>query len=190
MNKKYIVRLSDDERSYLTVLLRKGQAAAYKIRHAQILLKADVRGPAWTDARIAESFSVRVHTVLNVRQRLVEQGLEAALTRKKQAHPSRTPRLDGEGAARLIALRCSAPPAGHARWTLRLLADQAVALDIVEAISPETGRQTLKKRLETPSAADGGHSTRTEWGVGGAYGGYPGSLAAAVCSPGPAGVHG
>ena len=145
MNKKYIVRLSDEERRHLTELTRKGTAAAYKIRHAQILLKADTDGPAWTDERIAESFSVSINTVQGVRQRLVEQGLEAALNRKKQTRPSRPPLLDGEGEARLIALRCSAPPAGHARWTLRLLADQAVALDIVETISHETVRQTLKK---------------------------------------------
>jgi transposase len=145
MNKKYIVRLSDEERSQLAELTSKGKAAAYKIRHAHILLKADANGPAWTDKRIAESFSVSVNTVLGVRQRLVEQGLEAALNRKKQAHPSRTPRLDGEGEARLIALRCSEPPTGQARWTLRLLAAQAVALEIVEAISHETVRQALKK---------------------------------------------
>jgi transposase len=145
MNKKYIVRLSDEERHQLTELTRKGKAAAYKIRHAHILLKADANGPAWMDERIAESFSVSINTVQGVRQRLVEQGLEAALNRKTQARPSRPPLLDGEGEARLIALRCSAPPAGHARWTLRLLADQAVALDIVEAISHETVRQTLKK---------------------------------------------
>jgi transposase len=145
MNKKYIVRLSDAERAQLTALIRKGKAAAYKIRHAHILLKADAAGPAWTDARIAESFSVSVNTVLGVRQRFVEQGLEAALNRKPQAQPSRAPRLDGEGEARLIALRCSTPPDGHARWTLRLLADQAVALEIVEAISHETVRQVLKK---------------------------------------------
>jgi transposase len=145
MNKKYIVRLTDEERRHLTELIRKGKAAASKIRHAHILLKADADGPTWTDEHIAESFSVSVPTVQGVRQRLVEQGLEAALNRKKQARPSRLPLLDGEGEARLIALRCSAPPAGHARWTLRLLADQAVALDIVEAISHETVRQTLKK---------------------------------------------
>jgi transposase len=145
MNKKYIVRLTDEERSPLTELTRKGNAAAYKIRQAQILLKADADGPAWADERIAESFAVSVNTVHGVRQRLVEQGLEAALNRKTQARPSRPPLLDGEGEARLIALRCSEPPAGHARWTLRLLADQAVALDIVEAISHETVRQTLKK---------------------------------------------
>jgi hypothetical protein len=145
MNKKYIVRLADEERSQLTELTRKGTAAAYKIRHAHILLKADANGPAWTDEHIAESFSVSINTVQGVRPRVVEQGREAALHRKKQAHPSRSPLLDGEGEARLLALRCSAPPAGQARWTLRLLADQAVALNIAEAISHETVRQTRKK---------------------------------------------
>jgi len=145
MQKKYIVRLSDEERAQLTELTRKGKAAAYKIRHAHILLKADADGPAWTDERIAASFSVSVNTVRGVRQRLVEHGLEAALNRKPQAHPSRMPRLDGAGEARLLALRCSTPPAGRARWTLRLLAEQAVALEIVETISHETVRQTLKK---------------------------------------------
>jgi transposase len=145
MHKKYIVRLADEERTQLTELTNKGKAAASKIRHAHLLLKADADGPAWTDERIAESFSVSVNTVRGVRQRLVEQGLEAALTRQQQDHPSRTPRLDGAGEARLIALRCSTPPAGHARWTLRLLADQAVALELGETISHETVRQALKK---------------------------------------------
>jgi hypothetical protein len=145
MNKKYIVRLSDAERAPLTALTRKGKAATSKIRHAHLLLKADAAGPAWTDARIAERFSVRVTTVLGVRQCFVEQGLAAALNRKPQAQPSRAPRLDGEGEARLMALRCRAPPDGHARWTLRLLADQAVAVELVAAISHETVRQVLKK---------------------------------------------
>lgn len=180
MNKKYIVRLSDAERAQLTELTGKGKAAAYKIRHAHILLKADAAGPAWTDARVAESFAVSVHTVWGVRQRFVEDGLEAALNRKPQAHPSRAPRLDGEGEARLMALRCSALPDGHARWTLRLLADQAVALEIVEAISHETVRQVLKKCVETTSAEDVGHSTRAKRGVCGAYGGCLGGLSSAL----------
>jgi transposase len=145
MNKKYIVRLSDEDRAQLAELTRKGQAAASKIRHAPILLTADAEGPAWTDTTIAERFAVRVNTVLGVRQRWVEPGLEAARNRKKQPRPSRPPRLDGEAEARLIALRCGEPPAGHARWPLRRLADQAVALDIVEAISHETVRHALKK---------------------------------------------
>ena len=97
MNKQYSVRLSDEARSQLTKLTSQGKAAAYKIRHAHLLLKADAEGPAWTDTKIAESFSVSVNTVLGVRQRCVEQGFEAALNRKPQACPSRAPRLDGEG---------------------------------------------------------------------------------------------
>jgi hypothetical protein len=145
MNTKYIVRLAAEERDQVAELTRTGNAAAYKRRHAQILLKADADGPAWTDERIAESFSVSVNTVLSVRPRWVEQGLEAALNRKKPAHPSRSPRLDGAGEARLSALRCRAPPTGPARWTLRLWADQAVVLEIVAAISHETVRQTRQK---------------------------------------------
>jgi hypothetical protein len=190
MNKKYIVRLSDEEREQLTELTRKGKAAAYKIRPAPSLLKADADGPAWTDARIAESFSVSVNTVLGVRHRLVAHGLEAALNRTQQAHPSRSPLLDGAGEARLRALRCSAPPAGPARWTRRLLADQAVVLELVEAISHETVRQARKKCGETASAEDVGHSTRAEWGVCRAHGGCLGGRSSAVCSAAPAGVHG
>jgi transposase len=143
--KKYIVRLSDAERKQLNEIIRKGKAAAYKIRHAHILLKADADGPAWTDEAIAQSFCVQVSTVQALRQRLVEQGLEAALNRKKQNRPSRLPLLDGEAEAKLIALRCGETPEGHARWTLRLLADKAVELEIVESISYETVRQALKK---------------------------------------------
>ena len=145
MNKQDIVRLADEERGQLTALTRKGPTAADKIRPAPILLQAEADGPAWTDARRAARFSVSVPTVLGVRPRVVDQGLEAALNRQQQAPPSRTPLLDGEGEARLIALRCSAPPAGHARWTLRLLADQAVVWERVDAISHETGRQARKK---------------------------------------------
>jgi hypothetical protein len=145
MNKQSIGRLAAEERRPLTELIRQGTAAASKIRHAHSLLKAEADGPAWTDAHIAARFSVSVPTVQGVRQRLVEQGREAALHGKQQARPSRAPRFDGAGEARLIALRCSVPPAGQARWPLRLLADQAVALDSVEALSHETVRQTLKK---------------------------------------------
>jgi homeodomain-containing protein len=156
MHKKYIVRLSDADRAQWTELTRKGPAAASKIRHAPILLKADADGPAWADTKIAERCSVSVNTVLGVRPRWVEQGLEAALNRKQQTRPSRTPRWDGEAEARLIALRCGEPPAGHARWTLRLLADQAVVWDIVEAISYEPVSQALKKTR--------GHRSCGRWG--------------------------
>lgn len=145
MNKKYIVRLADEERKQLEVLIARGKAAAYKIRHANILLKVDAEGPCWTDERIAEAFSVNVNTVRNVRQRFVERGFEAALGRKKQDEPSRKRILDGKGEAHLIAVRCSDPPDGRDRWTLKLLADKLVELEIVESISDQTVRRTLKK---------------------------------------------
>ena len=145
MNKKYIVRLTDHEREQLDALIRKGKAAASKIKHAHILLKADADGAAWHDEEIAAAFSVHPRTVAGIRERFVEQGLEAALHRKKQERPSRPPLFDGAAEAHLIALRCAEPPAGHARWTLRLLADKVVELDIVASASHETVRRTLKK---------------------------------------------
>ena len=145
MNKRFVVRLTPDERTQLSGLVRKGESAAYKIKHANILLKADSDGPAWTDSDISEAFSVTTRTVRNVRQRLVEEGLEAALGRKKRATPPRERILDGEKEARLIALTRSRAPKGQTRWTLRLLAEKLVDLEIVESICPETVRQTLKK---------------------------------------------
>ena len=143
--KKYIVRLSKDERRELDMLVGKGKTAAYKIRHANILLKVDAEGPAWTDEQAAGAFGCHVNTARNVRQRFVEEGLSAALERKKQCSPSRQRVLDGAGEARLIALACSQPPDGRDRWTLQLLADQLVTLSIVESISDQTVRRTLKK---------------------------------------------
>ncbi len=142
---KYVVRLTEEERQELKEITTKGKAAAYKIRHANILLKADADGPAWSDKRIVESFSVCENTVLAIRHRFVEQGLEAALSRKKQERPSRAYKLDGEAETRLMALRCGNPPEGYSRWNLRLLADKAVELGIVDTISHETVRQALKK---------------------------------------------
>jgi hypothetical protein len=145
MMKRYIVRLTEEERRYLGELASKGKAAAYKIKHAQILLKVDMDGPKWTDEQAAEAFGCHRNSVANLRERLVEQGLEAALERKKRTTPGRQRVCDGEAEAKLIALRCSQPPAGQGKWTLRLLADRAVELEIVPAISYETVRQVLKK---------------------------------------------
>ena len=145
MTKRYVVRLTDREREELRRLVSKGRGAAYKIRHANILLLADADGPGWTDARIAEAVGVHSFTVRNVRQRLVQRGLEGALARKEQQRPSRQRLLDGKKEAELIALACSAPPEGRTRWTLHLLADRLVELEVVESISHETVRQTLKK---------------------------------------------
>jgi transposase len=145
--KKYKVTLTAAERQSLHDLIAAGKAAALKLAHARILLKADAApdGPAWTDDRIAEAVEVNLTTVERVRQRFVEQGLEAALVRKKQVRPSRERKLDGAGEARLIALACSEPPQGRSAWTLQLLADQLVALHVVDSISDETVRQVLKK---------------------------------------------
>jgi len=145
MTKRYVVRLTDREREELRRLVSKGRGAAYKIRHANILLLADADGPGWTDARIAEAVGVHSFTVRNVRQRLVQRGLEGALARKEQQRPSRQRLLDGKKEAQLIALACGAPPEGRTRWTLHLLADRLVELEVVESISHETVRQTLKK---------------------------------------------
>ena len=145
MNKKYIVRLTDEERGRLAALLSKGKAAARKLTRARVLLKADADGPAWTDERIAEALDMGRRTVENIRKRLVEEGLEAALNRKKRCRPPREKILDGEKEAKLIALACGRAPEGRKRWTLRLLSDRLVELDIVEAISYETVRRTMKE---------------------------------------------
>ena len=145
--KKYKVTLTAEERNSLQGLIAAKKTAAKKVIHARILLKADAGpgGPSWTDARIAEALEVDVSTVERLRQRFVEQGLDAALGRKKQDRPSRPRTLDGQAEARLIALACSEPPAGRVRWTLRLLADKLVELEIVETVCTETIRRALKK---------------------------------------------
>ena len=145
MNKTYIVRLTDDERQELVQLTRSGKAAAYKIKHANILLQVDANGPNWSDDHVATALHCHRNTVRNVRQRFVEHGLAAALGRKQQDKPSRQRLLDGAKEAHLIALRCGPPPAGQAKGTLKLLADQLVVLHVVATISYETVRQTLKK---------------------------------------------
>ena len=145
--KKYRVTLTADERHHLTTLIAAGKAAAQKLAHARILLKADAAdgGPAWPDDRIAEALEVSRATVERVRQRFVEQGLEAALVRKKQARPRRQRALDGRAEAKLIALACSRPPDGRKAWTMRLLADKLVELEVVPSVSDETVRRSLKK---------------------------------------------
>jgi transposase len=145
--KKYRVTLTAEERQQLQALIAAGTAAARKIAHARILLKADAAegGPAWADRRIAEALEVGVATVERARQRFVEEGLEAALCRKKQDRPSRERVLDGAAEARLIALACSAPPDNRPCWTMKLLADKLVELEVVEAVSDETVRRVMKK---------------------------------------------
>jgi transposase len=143
---KYLVRLHSEEHTQLLTLVNTGRAAALKLLHARILLKADVGADSrrWTDTEIAEALDTSAATVHRVRQAFVEQGMEAALSRKRPTGRQYR-KLDGAQEAQLIAVACSAPPAGRARWTLRLLADKLVALDIVATISPECVRTTLKK---------------------------------------------
>jgi hypothetical protein len=145
MQKKYIVRLSREERKCLQEVVRKLNGSSQKVRRAQILLKADVDGPAWTDDRIAEAFGARRQTVEFIRQRLVETGFYATLEGQKRADPPTPKLLDGEQEAKIIATRLGPPPKGYANWTLRLLARKVVELGIVERVSHETVRQTLKK---------------------------------------------
>lgn len=141
----YKVELTSEERQTLETLIRKGEHSALKLMRAHILLKADRNGPSWTDARISEAFGCDAQTAHNVRKRFAAGDRLAALQRKPQSRPSRLPKLDGAGEARLIALACSDPPDGFSRWTLRLLADKLVELQVVESISVEGVRQILKK---------------------------------------------
>jgi hypothetical protein len=145
--KKYKVTLTAEERQELQKLIATGKAAAKKLTHARILLKADAAegGPGWDDQRLAEATEVSTDTVARVRQRFVEYGLEAALTRKKQDRPSRERKLDGRAEARLIAMACSAPPDGRKEWTMKLLADRLVELEVVDSVCDETVRRVLKK---------------------------------------------
>ena len=145
MIKKYVVRLTSEERGVCEGIVKDLKGSSQKVRRAQILLKADAEGPAWTDGRIAEAFNGRVQTIENVRKRLVTEGFALALEAKKRETPPTPPRLDGQGEAQLIARRLGKPPAGYGRWTLQLLADKLVALEVVASISIETVRKTLKK---------------------------------------------
>jgi|SRR5450432_1315910 Homeodomain-like domain len=144
MEKKYIVRLTDVERETLNEVLKKKRAAAQKVRRARVLLKADADGPNWTDAKIAEALDCSTHTVELIRERLVTEGFEITLHGKPKSRV-RGKVLDGEQEAKIIALRLGRPPKGFANWTLRLLAERAVILEIVESVSHETIRRTLKK---------------------------------------------
>ncbi len=145
MEKKYIVRLNDAEREQLNVVVKKFSGSSQRVRRAQILLKSDADGPGWTDKQIADAFGCRTKTVENVRQRLVEFGFTQTLDGKIRSEPARPKCLTGDEEARIIAMRLGKPPAGYANWTLRLLAEKVVELQIVVKVSHETIRQTLKK---------------------------------------------
>ena len=145
MRKKYIVRLSIEEKKILEEMIKKLKGTSQKIRRAHILLKADADGPNWTDQKIAEGFSCRTQTVEKVRECIVTEGFTAALNGKQRAEPPRKKLLDGEKEAKLIAMRLGSPPDGFGSWSLRLVAEQMVELEIVDSISHETVRRTLKK---------------------------------------------
>jgi transposase len=141
---KYVVRLTELERQALAGLLSGKRIAADRALRARILLKADLDGDAWSDTEIADAFNVGMSTIHRLRQRLVEDGLEAALLRRPMSS-KRPTKLDGAQEARLIAIACGPAPEGRARWTLRLLADKLVELEVVDSIGTEAVRQTLKK---------------------------------------------
>ena len=145
MPKKYIVRLTDAERKIASMIVAKFKGSSQKVRRAHVLLKADADGPDWTDAKIADAYGCRTQTVENIRERLVTEGFEVTLNGKPRPKPPSHKVLDGEQEAKVIAMRLGSPPPGFANWTLRLLAEQVVALEIVESISYETVRRTLKK---------------------------------------------
>ena len=148
--KKYVVELTSEEQRQLEGLVKKGKVAGYKIRHAQMLLKADQgkQGPGWRDKQIAQAFGAHLTTVERLRKRFVEQGLEAALERNKRQNY--TCKLDGDAEARLITIACGEPPEGRNEWTLRLLADRLVELSVVDSISHMTVSRTLKKTNSSP----------------------------------------
>jgi transposase len=145
MEKKYIITLTKEERKELITLVNKGKTAGYKIKHANILLKADEGeyGPSWTDAQIAEAYNVHETTVRNVRMRFVEKGIEKALNREEQLNRKR--KFDGDVEAKLIAVACSKPPEGYSKWSVRLLADKIVEMEILEEVSHTAVHNILKK---------------------------------------------
>jgi transposase len=146
---KYIVRLSDEERHLLQQLVVGPRVARDKALRARMLLKADIDGPHWSDGQIADAFDVGVSTIHRLRQRMVEAGLEAALTRHPPAR-TKPRKLDGAQEARLVAIACSQAPQGRASWTLQWLAEKLVELEVIDAIGRETVRKTLKKMTSNP----------------------------------------
>jgi transposase len=156
MPKKYIVSLSKSERQELEEFVSVGKTQAYRIKHANILLAVDANRLSMSDEDAAKTFGCHVNTVANVRQRFVEEGIGAAIERKKQKSPSRQRVLDGAGEAKLIQLACSEPPKGRSRWTLELLASELVALKIVDSISDQTVRRTLKKMTSSLTCENAG----------------------------------
>jgi transposase len=160
--KKYVVRLSEEEREQLEALIRKGKGPARRLLKARILLKADVSdaGDGWSDSEIIQALDTSASMIYRVRKQLVEEGFAAVLSRKQRASPA-VPRIfDGEKEAKLIALACSKPPKGRVRWTLRLLENKVVELGIVERASDSTIGRALKKTFSSPIAGNAGSSRR------------------------------
>src|ERR1700716_4341087 len=160
--KKYVVKLSVEEREQLQALIRKGKSPAKRLLKARILLKADVSelGEGWSDSKIIEALETSESMVYRVRRQLVEEGFEAVLSRKQRAMPAVPPIFDGEKEAKLIALACSKPPKGRARWTLRLLENKVVELHIVDRASDSTIGRALKKTFSNPIVDSAGSSRR------------------------------
>ena len=160
--KKYVVRLSGEERERLETLIRKGKSPARRLLKARILLKADVSesGEGWSDNRIIEALETSPSMIYRVRKQLVEEGFEAVLSRKQRATPAVARIFDGEKEAKLIALACSKPPKGRARWSLRLLENKVVELGIVDRASDSTIGRALKKTFSSPIADNAGSSRR------------------------------
>ena len=144
---KYIVRLSDEERQKLEVIVKKFKGTSQKVKRAIVLLKADAAGPNWTNEKIRELTGVSIQTIVNIRRQLVLEGFEVVLDRKKRRLPPVPKKLDGLQEAQIIATRCGSPPEGFGQWSLRLLANQTVVLEIADSVSHETVRQTLKKTV-------------------------------------------
>ena len=191
--KKYVVKLSEDERNQLNELIRKGKSSAQRLTKARILLKADVSeaGEGWSDSRIMEALETSATTVYRTRQQLVEEGFEAVLSRKQRTRPPVAPIFDGEKEAQLIALACSQPPKGRARWTLRLLEDKVVELNIVDRASDSTIWRVLKKKHpQAASQETVGHPAGTEQRIRSRHGGGAGRLHKAARSGSSAGLPG
>lgn len=177
MRKRYVVRLSSEERTELEEIVHRGRQAAHRRRHAQVLLLADEAewGPGLTDRRVAEQVGCSERLVEMIRERCVQEGLQASLERRPRSR-ERSRVLDGTGEARLVSLACSEPPAGHARWTLNLLGQQLVALEVVPSISPETVRKVLKKHPQILAEAHVVHCRDGQRSLRVSDGGGPGGL--------------
>jgi transposase len=158
--KRYVVRLGDAEREQLNTIIRAGKHPAWRLTRARILLKADAAGDGWSDSQIAAALDVSVATVARTRQQLVEEGFEAVLTRKHSPASAKPRIFDGASEAKLIALACSEPPKGRKRWTLKLLEEAVVDLNIVERASDNTIGRVLKKIFSSRTYKDNGSSRR------------------------------